>query len=93
MTPPTPEDWRGISSQERYLQHRPAGAPDAYSSGLHDEISAGILSEELPFNPEFMIRMFLGTPGGQEFWKQFRPGYSNDFREYVDRVLAEQHAE
>ena len=63
------------------------------SASVHSEISAGILSEELPFNQEFNLRIFLGTPGGQRFWKQFGPGYSDDFREYVNRILAEEHSE
>jgi hypothetical protein len=61
------------------------------SGAVHDEVSVGILSEDLPLNPEFMIKMFLGTPGGQKFWNQFRQGYSKGFREYADRILAEQH--
>ena len=62
------------------------------SAGVHDEISAGVLSDELPFNQEFMIRMYLGTPGGRKFWSQFGLGYSKDFREHVDRIVAEHRA-
>lgn len=80
-----PEEWARFS----FL----LGQLLATSAGVHDEISAGILSDELPVNQEFMIRMFLNTPGGKRYWSQFAGGYSEDFREYVDCVLAEQRAE
>ena len=62
------------------------------TGAVYDEISAGILTEDLPINQEFMVKMFLGTPGGQKYWKQFAGGYSKGFREYVDRILAEHPA-
>jgi hypothetical protein len=80
-----PEEWARFSCL--------IGGSLTASTGVHDEISVGILSEDLPLNPDFTIKMFLGTTGGQKYWKQFREGYSKGFREYADRFLAEQRAD
>jgi len=61
----------------------------AGTASYYDDMSAGVLTEDLPTDLEFTVRLFLGPPGGRKFWEQSQRLYSAGFRRYADRVLAE----
>jgi hypothetical protein len=53
-----------------------------------EDSESGILDRDVFETVSVSVFHMLSTPGGSQFWKEFRGGYVPEFRERIDDVLA-----